>query len=193
MIYVDDSSIKVSGVTLPGIIKSLEIKDDALIEEQTVEGSTQKPKQVTGYDDAKVTIELILDDSPGISKEQKLAKIQNLFKKSGQDKPIVHQIINEHTAARKISKVIFKSLGSKEENKSTQLAVSLEFWAYGSMTIKASSITKTDTATTNKTLDPAFQSYLKNDRGKAPKTAKSPATDLPPLKDKKDIMLNFDK
>lgn len=183
MIYVDDSSIKVSGVILPGLIKSIEIKHDALVEEQEVKGSSAKAKQATGFDDAKVTIELILDDGPKLTKKQKLEKIQNLFQKSGQNKPVVHEIINEHTTARKIKKVIFKSLGTKEENKNQQLIASLEFWAYSTMKITASKSKKSNTSSTTtystavSTLDPEFQSYLKNERGSAPKTDKSPAVD----------------
>ena len=56
MIYLDESTIKIGGVILPGLFKSIEIKSDALIEEQTVEGRTEKPKQATGYDDAKINV-----------------------------------------------------------------------------------------------------------------------------------------
>jgi hypothetical protein len=168
----------VSGVVLPGLIKSIEVKHDALVEEQEVQGSSAKAKQATGYEDAKITIELILEDSPKLTKKQKLEKIQNLFLKSGQKKPIVHEIINEHTAARKIKKVIFKSLGTKEENKKEQLTVSLEFWTYNTMKIKATKSTgkkKSTTNTSSYSLDPAYQNYLNNNRGSAP--SKSPAVD----------------
>ena len=37
----------------------------AEVEEQEVEGSTAKPKQATGYEDGKITLELILEDSDG--------------------------------------------------------------------------------------------------------------------------------
>ncbi|EPR07759.1 hypothetical protein [Ruminiclostridium papyrosolvens] len=180
MIFVDDSSIKVSGVVLPGLIKSIEVKDDALIDEQEVKGSTVKVKQATGYEDAKITIELVLEDGPKATKRDKLNKIQNLFKKAGQTKPVVHEIINEHLAARRIKKVIFKSLGTKEENKKQQLVVSLEFWAYNTITIKAKKPSKSKKKSTSKTasgLDPAYQNYLKNDRGKVPKTKNTPAVD----------------
>lgn len=180
MIFVDDSSIKVSGVILPGLIKSIEVKDDALIEEQSVEGSSIKAKQAEGYEDAKVMIELILEDGPDATKKEKLEKIQNLFKKAGQEKPVVHEIINEHTAARRVKKVIFKSLNSKEESKKEQLTVSLEFWSYNPMTITAkkskSGSSQTGTSSMVSKLDPAYQSYL-SDRGKAPKTSNSPAVD----------------
>ncbi|MCY9764698.1 transcriptional regulator, partial [Paenibacillus alvei] len=98
MIFVDESTVKVGGVVLPGLFKSLEIKEDATVEEQEVEGKAAKPKQATGYEDAKVTLELTLDDSPKQTKLQKLAMIQKLFRKPGQSRPIMHQIVNVHTA-----------------------------------------------------------------------------------------------
>lgn len=178
MILVDDSTIKVSGVLLPGLIKSIEVKDDARIDEQEVKGNSTKAKQASGYEDAKVTIELILEDGPNATKKQKLEKIQNLFKKAGQGKPVIHEIINEHTAARRVKKVIFKSLGTKEDNKKEQLTVSLEFWAYNTMKITANKGgKKKSTASATSNLDPAYQSYLRADRGKAPKTNNSPAVD----------------
>ena len=62
MIYTEDQIVKVNGVVLPGLVKSIEVKESAQIDEQEVEGSATKPKQATGYEDAKVNIELILDD-----------------------------------------------------------------------------------------------------------------------------------
>jgi hypothetical protein len=165
LIYVDESTVKVGGVILPGLFKSIDIKGEAQIEEQQVEGNTSKPKQASGFEDAKVTLELVLEDGPTKTKLQKLATIQNLFKKPGQSKPVVHQIVNEHTAARGISKVIFKSLQTKEENKNSQLSVTIEFWEYITMTITA-----TKTAAANASLNQDYQQYLSTSRGSAPKT-----------------------
>ena len=70
MIYTDGSEVMVDGVLLPGLFKSLEVTTAAEIEEQEVEGSTAKPKQATGYEDAKISVELILlDDADGMTKE----------------------------------------------------------------------------------------------------------------------------
>ena len=49
MIYVEDQLVKVNGVVLPGLVKSIEVKESAKIDEQEVEGSATKPKQATGY------------------------------------------------------------------------------------------------------------------------------------------------
>lgn len=47
---VDDNDIKLNGKLLTGIIKSLEIKGSAIIEELEVEGKGKKSIQATGFD-----------------------------------------------------------------------------------------------------------------------------------------------
>ena len=173
MIYLDESTIKIGGVILPGLFKSIEIKGDALIEEQTVEGRTEKPKQATGYEDAKINVELLLYDGPELTKLQKLEAIQNLFKKSGQAKPVVYEMVNEHTAVRGVTQVIFKNLTTKEQNKNDELSVMIELWEYVAMTITATATaTETSSSTssaaskakstsaTNTTISTEYQGYL---------------------------------
>lgn len=169
MIYLDDSTVKVSGVVLPGLFKSMEIKSDAQIDEQTVEGQTAKPKQATGYEDAKITLELLLDDSAEESKQDKLSAIQQLFRTSGQSKPTVHTIVSDHTATRGISRVIFKSLSSREQNSSSLLIVTLEFWEYVPITITASKSVSGSSSGSSSNLHADYQEYLSSDRGEAPK------------------------
>lgn len=183
MIYVDDKTIKVGGVVLPGLYKSLEIKAEAKVEEQEVEGSSSKPKQATGYEDAKINLEIILADGPDKTKDEKLIQIQNLFRRSGQARPEVHEIVNEHTAKRNVTRVIFKSLSTKETSKKDEITVSIEFWEYVPMTI-TSSKGKTATSSSNGTGSlsevKGWDEYL-NNRGTAPKlsnkTSGSPARD----------------
>ncbi len=183
MIFVDDSTIKIGGTVLPGLCKSLEIKTDAKVEEQEVEGSSAKPKQAVGYEDAKITIELILADGPVLTKEEKLQQIQNLFRRAGQDKPSVHQIVNIHTSKRGVSRVIFKGLSTKETNKKDEITASMEFWEYVPMTITASKKTsEKDTGNSSAAggLTKTYTDYLQS-RGTAPrmsgKTSASPAVD----------------
>lgn len=199
MIYVDESTVKVGGVILPGLFKSIEVKTPAMVEEQDVEGKTAKPKQAVGYEDAKITLELTLDDGPTQTKLQKLAVIQNLFRKPGQTKPIVYDIVNEHTAARGVTKVIFKELSTKEQSKKNELSVSIEFWEYIPMTITATKTTAassssqsssskktsstakaTSSAAKTTSLTNDYKNYLTN-RGAAPKqnskTSNTPASD----------------
>ena len=183
MIYTDESTVKIDSVILPGVFKSIEIKGDAIVDEQDVEGQSKKPKQATGYDDVKVNIELILEDGPDMGKLEKLETIQQIFRTSGQEKPTVHRIINSHTAVRGVKQVIFKQLTHKAENKKGQIAVTLEFWEYTVMTITASKSASGSSgaaaaaSTARSNLKAGYQSYLGN-RGKAPAALKkSPARD----------------
>lgn len=87
MIYVEDQTIKLNGVVLPGLVKSIEVTESAKVDEQEVEGSATKPKQATGYEDAKVNIELIIDDTQSATKYQRYASLRSIFRKPGQSVP----------------------------------------------------------------------------------------------------------
>lgn len=139
MIYTEDQIVKVNGVVLPGLVKSIEVKESAKIDEQEVEGSATKPKQATGYEDAKVNIELILDDTPTQTKYQRLETLRAIFRTPGQSVPKPLSIVSEDTAAHGVDKVLFKGLTHKMENKKEQLTVSLEFWEYVPQTIQTTS------------------------------------------------------
>lgn len=183
MIWLEDTQIKVGGIALPGLFKSIEVTTEAEIDEQDVEGSSKKKKQATGYGDAKVTIELTLENGVYETAEYKLQKVQNLFKKTGQTKPEVYDIISGHLASRGISKVLFKSLNSKEDNSKSKITVSLEFIEWNEMTVTAST-TATGTATQTNTV--ATSSKRKSGgykRGQAPKLSKKKKESKSPAKD----------
>jgi hypothetical protein len=189
MLIIDESTVKVGGVILPGIFKSFEIKGSAKVEEVDVKGRSTKPKQATGYSDAKLNLEIRLLDDDNKTALEKLKTIQALFKKSGQKKPTVHEIVSEHTSVRGITKVIFKDLTTKEKSDKSEMSVSLEFWEYIPITITAtksssgnasSSSKKKTTSNAEINLNDDYKSYLPS-RGKAPriqdKTSASPAVD----------------
>lgn len=177
MIYTEDQLVKVNGVVLPGLVKSIEVKESAKIDEQEVEGSATKPKQATGYEDAKVNIELILDDTPTATKYQRLEIVRALFRTPGQSVPQPIPIVSEDTAKHGIDKVLFKGITHKSEVKKDQLTVSLEFWEYVPQTIQATSSSSGSssggssggkTANQQTTLSSDYQKYLQANRGKSP-------------------------
>lgn len=180
MIFFDDDSIKIGGVILPGIYKSMEINHEAQIDEQEVEGSSRKPKQASGYDDAKIVIEISLMDSESATKEDKLLNIQNLFRSVNQDRPTVHELVSTHSSVRGINKVIIRNMTSKETNKKDEIVVSLELLQYDTMTITASKGTNANESSSSN-LSKEYKEYLADDRGQAPKktdkTSKTPAVD----------------
>lgn len=177
MIYTEDQLVKVNGVVLPGLVKSIEVKESAKIDEQEVEGSATKPKQATGYEDAKVNIELILDDMPTATKYQRLETVRALFRTPGQSVPQPIPIVSEDTAKHGIDKVLFKGITHKSEVKKDQLTVSLEFWEYVPQTIQTTSSSSGSssggssggkTANQQTTLSSDYQKYLQANRGKSP-------------------------
>ena len=176
MIYVEDQLVKVNGVVLPGLVKSIEVKESAKIDEQEVEGSATKPKQATGYEDAKITVELILDDTPTRTKYQALETVRAIFRKPGQTVPQPIPIVSEDTAKHGIDKVLFKGFSHKVEAKKEQITVSLEFWEYIPQTIKASKASSSGGkasgssggGTTSSGLSEDYKSYLATDRGVSP-------------------------
>lgn len=177
MIYTEDRLVKVNGVVLPGLVKSIEVKESAKIDEQEVEGSATKPKQATGYEDAKVNIELILDDTPTATKYQRLETVRALFRTPGQSVPQPIPIVSEDTAKHGIDKVLFKGITHKSEVKKDQLTVSLEFWEYVPQTIQTTSSSSGSSsggssggkaANQQTTLSSDYQKYLQANRGKSP-------------------------
>lgn len=169
MIYVEDQIVKVNGVVLPGLVKSIEVKETAKIDEQDVKGSAVKPKQATGYEDAKINIELILDNTVGGTKYQRLEMLRAIFRKPGQSVPQPIPIVSEDTAAHGIDKVLFKNLSHKAENKKDQLSVTLEFWEYIPQIITAKKSSSTDKAAqASNNLNSDYKNYLSNNRGKSP-------------------------
>lgn len=178
MIFVEDERIKLNGVILPGLVKSIEVTETAKVDEQEVEGSAAKPKQATGYEDAKVIIELIIDDTEFQTKYERYAVLREVFRKPGQNVPQPIPIVSEDTAAHGVERVIFKKLSHKGENKKSQMIASLELWEYIPQTItakkssgsssgsKSSNASKASAASGSS--DTGYQSYLETDRGTAP-------------------------
>lgn len=171
MIYVEDQLVKVNGVVLPGLVKSIEVKESAQIDEQEVEGSAAKPKQAVGYEDAKITVELILDDTPARTKYEALDIVRAIFRKPGQTVPQPIPIVSEDTAKHGIDKVLFKGFSHKAEAKKEQISVSLEFWEYIPQTIKAAKAGSSSSSSSGSSpgnLSADYASYLKTSRGKSP-------------------------
>lgn len=176
---VDDNDIKLNGNLLTGIIKSLEIKGSAIIEELEVEGKGKKPIQATGFDDSSINVELVLlDDIQGKTKEEKLQVIQDIFKSKNQKVPNIYDIVNKYINQRGIYKVIIKDFSSKVANNKTEISVSLSFREYEAISIKASSSKKSNSKTkdnnkksnnnVNTIGNDEWLKYLNGDRGKAP-------------------------
>lgn len=189
MIHFEDERIKLGDTVLPGVVKSIEVTESAKVDEQEVEGSAVKPKQATGYEDAKVVIELIIDDTPTQGKYERYAALRRAFRQSGQSVPQPMTIICEDTAAHGIDKVIFKQLSHRGESKKGQLTATVELWEYIPQTITAKKTsnkkaggTKKSGGSGNSGLTKQYEDYLEKDRGRSP--AQDSTRGAPPALDR---------
>lgn len=165
--------VKLGGKLLPGVFESLEINGDIQIDEVEVKGRSGKVKQVKGYNDSTLQLSIVLDTDEKTDCYNKLETVQSLFRKTdSQAKPVVYSIVNLHANKRKINKVLFTGLKSKETNTSNTLIVALSFVEYETIQIAAEKRVKKPTTATTATVDSA----KKIDK-KIVKSIQSPATD----------------
>lgn len=181
MVYEDDNAIKIGGIILPGIYKKVEVTYEALIEEQEVKGSTRKPKQAIGYEDVKITVDIRLMDDMERTKEEKWFFLKNLFRTAGQEKPMALDFVSTYAILAGVQKVLIKNLKPVENNKTDEIAASLEIWEYIPQTITARKKKSTNANDTAANLNQDYAAYVENKRGSAPKTtnktSRSPAVD----------------
>lgn len=181
-IFIEDKAVKVGGVVLPGLVKSLEITQEAAVDEIEVEGSAVKPKQAVGYEDAAIKLELIVDAAATRSAEDNVSAIYALFRAKGQEIPQPTTLICKETVTAGIGQVIFQKVTAKSTNKNDQYAVTLEFCQYLPVPITVSAGAAggaNGTSSTNMTAE--YEAYLNDNRGTAPrtgdKTGQTPAND----------------
>lgn len=166
MIFTEDRTIKLGGVTLPGLVKKVDVKSSAAIDEVDVEGSAVKPKQPVGYEDSKVTIELIVDATANETALEKITRINTMFKASKQTVPQPLLLVCSEAAAIGLTTVLFKDFDFNKTNKSDQYAAKLTLWEYIPMVITA---TLGASTTAEPELSDEYRGYLNGSRGNAPK------------------------
>lgn len=123
-------NVRLDNTDLPGVFTSLTISQEIKIEENEIKGRSGKSKQVIGYDDATVNLELILLSDDESTCYDKLNIIQRVFRNTDSAAlPKVFKVINKHINARKIRDVLFRSLTTSEGSGDT-LSVSIQLEEY---------------------------------------------------------------
>jgi len=115
---------------LPGIYGSLEIGGSLSMESSSVQGSSGSTRTVHGWDDADVSISLILIDDPGAGKTRYdyAAEITQIFKKIADDGgPELYVLQHPLITAWKIRRMLFADLRTTESRGKQQITVSLQF------------------------------------------------------------------
>lgn len=129
MLYVQEKVVKLGGIYLEGQVTSVEVQEAGSVYVAQDEKGRYKKSQPVGYENAKVMIDILLEDTKTATTLEQLTEMQRLFKPYGQDKPKLLPIVNEDCAVRGITKVYFKSLTSKKAISESKRIASLELWA----------------------------------------------------------------
>lgn len=163
MLYVHEKVAKLGGILLGGQVSSVEIQESATIYVAQDDKGKVKKTQPVGYDNAKVIIDIILEDSPEETSLEQLTNMQRLFRTNGQTQAKLFTIVNEDCAARDIFQVYFKSLSSKKVISESKRIVSLELWAPKVATIEVVKKTSKPGTSTGKTVEKESPEDTQND------------------------------
>lgn len=126
MLYIADEIIKLGGILLKGMVNSVEITANAIIDEKKDDAGKLAAVQPLGYETAKVTVTMTLEDMPNKTTIEQLTDLQRLFKPEGQEQPLLLPIVNEDCAARGIHEVYFKAITSKKVTNESKRTATLE-------------------------------------------------------------------
>lgn len=144
MLYVQDKVVKLGGIYLGGQVTSVEIQEAGSVYVAQDEKGKYTKSQPVGYENAKVIVDILLEDTKTATTLEQLAEMQGLFKAYGQDKPALMGIVNEDCAARGISSVYFKGFTSRKVISESKRIVSLELWAPDTAEIQVTKISQAE-------------------------------------------------
>lgn len=151
MLYVQEKIVKLGGIYLGGQVTSVEVQEAGSVYVAQDEKGRYKKSQPVGYENAKVMIDILLEDTKDATTLEQLIQMQRLFRPYGQDRPRLLPIVNEDCAARGITRVYFKNLTSKKVISESKRIASLELWAPDIAGIKVKKKKTTKKKTTKKT------------------------------------------
>ncbi len=129
-IEITDASgqIKLNDSFIPGIFQKLSIDNEVKYDQKAVSGSSGSKKQAVGFEDATVSVTYILQNDDQSTPYQKLQEVVALFRSMDKSaKPQIYNIVNEHTAAFGIDRVLFKGLRTNEDNRKDYITATLDF------------------------------------------------------------------
>lgn len=130
--------VKVGDTLLPGIYQSMEITGSLRLDESNVQGQSGTSKQPLGFEDAAISLSMIIPSDEKATCYQRLEVFMALFQNTNQSgKPYVYKITNQLTIAWKIRDVLFKDLRVKDDNqRKNSLAVDITFQEYNPVVVK---------------------------------------------------------
>jgi len=139
MLAIDDASgiLKIGSPPeiLPGIVDRIRIGNSLLIDAAEVQGRSGRVKVVRGWNDAAVSVSLILLDDPGrgLSRWDALKRLAGAFRKvGGGGKPETYTLGHPMIAAWGTRRMLFEGLETGGDRRRGLITATLEFVEYDS-------------------------------------------------------------
>lgn len=123
----ENGIIKLDGVTLSGVLQSLTVNGEILIDSNNSAANNESRKVMRGYKDKTVSLSLKILPTEDKTVYDILEELENSFQDKVDNTPKVMTITNKHIIARGIDEVLFTGLTSSEDNSTETLNVSLNF------------------------------------------------------------------
>jgi|GEM_PF-4117714 len=135
---ISNDVIKLNDTELPGCVDSISVDGELMFDESEIAGQSGKTKQIKGFSDATIQVNIRLfnkyDNSEYeslegnklysgqsfgtkkilLSKYDMLEKIDKTFKQVKDGDPVVYSIVNKHLNARNVKSIYFNKLSSTE-------------------------------------------------------------------------------
>ena len=138
-IEITDASgqIKLNDSFIPGIFQKLSLDNEVKYDQKSVSGSSGTKKQAVGFEDATVSVTYLLQNDEQSTPYQKLQELVALFRSMDKSaKPQIYNIVNEHTAAFGIDRVLFKGIRTNEDKRKDYITATLDFIEWESPVVK---------------------------------------------------------
>ncbi len=127
IIRADTDSIRLDGVQLNGVIQSISVNGEIVVDTYQNNSEQYTNKLMRGYKDKTVVVVLKIVPTTLLTAYEQLEALEKIFQDTESDSPTVHMITNEHISNRGITHVIFTRLGSSEDNSDNTITATLTF------------------------------------------------------------------
>jgi hypothetical protein len=124
----DDGEVRLGAEILPGVLVSQTINGVVRFDQAEQDGMSGKAKIPMGWEDAGITLTVVLLTDAISDCYDKLTAVNRIFK--GADNganPRVYTVTGRHLRSRRIGQVVFAGLDSEEDDQSDVIRATLNF------------------------------------------------------------------
>ncbi|WP_320175796.1 hypothetical protein [Maridesulfovibrio sp.] len=124
----DDGKVSLGGTELDGVLQQMSVRGAVRFDKAEQDGMSGKVKVPMGWEDADITLTLLLKTDDNADCYDRLDDLDALFK--GQDSggnPKILNVLNRHCQARHINQVVFAALDSQESTRDDAILATLSF------------------------------------------------------------------